>query len=84
MKQDSVPPCVCEGIRRKSGVSAEQEIEKHLEKMNSQKHSWNELYRCTHCGTYWEKSFPGAGDVCCVEPELQRLSKEAAAEAYLA
>lgn len=74
--------CFCDGIRHMSAASAAPQIEKHLKKVSSKKKSWNELYQCVHCATYWEMTYPGAGDVCCVEPELSRLSREAAAEAY--
>lgn len=44
--------------------------------------SWDSLHRCRVCGQYWEMSHPGAGDVCCVEPTLQKLSETDAVDKY--
>jgi len=44
--------------------------------------SWDSLYRCRVCGQYWEMNYPGAGDVCCVEPTVQKMSPASADEKY--
>ncbi len=44
--------------------------------------SWDCLYRCKVCGQYWEIAYPGAGDVCCVDSSLQKMSNAQASEKY--
>lgn len=46
------------------------------------RNSWDSLYRCKVCGQYWEVSSPGAGDVCCVESFLSKITNAEAEEKY--
>ena len=43
---------------------------------------WKMLYQCSACKQYWELSYPAAGDVCCVEPELSKISPDSAKSDY--
>ena len=44
--------------------------------------SWDNLYRCKVCAQYWEVTYPGAGDVCCVDVLVQKISEAGADEKY--
>ena len=73
--------CIClkEGLlTADAAVKALEEFRRAGE--NSQ--SWDELYQCPSCGQYWEATYPAAGEVCCVEPQLIKLSPEEAKSRY--
>ena len=56
--------------------------EPFLEKIKDKTDSWDSLYRCQTCGQFWELTYPGAGDVCCVEPQLYKMTDLSAGEEY--
>ena len=75
--------CECGKVEKLSGEEMFELSGRLLRKIKEQKTSWKELYQCTNCGQHWELSYPAAGDVCCVEPEFQRLSESDAKSEYL-
>lgn len=68
----------CRCLELITAVSEEniQAVEKILEKHADHPSAWKTLYRCSICGQFWEKSYPAAGDVCCVEPEFHKIKIE--------
>lgn len=74
--------CDCEKIKSLSNEPAIEMTEK-LTKIKDFPTEWKMLYQCPECQQYWELSYPAAGDVCCVEPELSKMSPEAAKSEYV-
>lgn len=77
-----VPDCHCKTTPMLSNEEAVEMAEKQLIKIKNFPDAWKMLYQCSACLQYWELSYPAAGDVCCVEPELCKLSLETAKADY--
>ena len=65
-----------------SSENLEEKVKMHLKKVKDAKQTWNVLHCCRVCGQYWEVSYPAAGDVCCVEPQILKLTEKEAREIY--
>lgn len=74
--------CMCSRFTIASSEEDVSQLQKNLQKYAEHPFSWKSLFKCSICGQFWEKNYPAAGDVCCVEPELHRVKIENYLEEY--